>query len=112
MVQLPNLANLSLFWNVTALGVGLEMGGIGRVPGGRFGGRLRLDGHYDDTKMLLEVPTGLRFSEVRVRLTQEPLLPAMRLAEVCSETLTKLSYTVTSIVSPAPSGPACSSAEY
>jgi hypothetical protein len=44
--------------------------------------------------MLLEVPTGLHFTELHIRGTHESFLPTVRLAEACCKTLVKLSYTV------------------
>jgi len=45
--------------------------------------------------MLLEIPSGLGFTEVQIHCVQECLVPTVRLAEACGETLVKLLYTVT-----------------
>lgn len=44
--------------------------------------------------ILLEVPTGLRFTEVDIRGRGYCLLSAVTLTEACCKTLVKLSYTV------------------
>ena len=96
MAQLPNLDNLELLGSI--LGTGVKPSpGIGTALRGRFGGKLRLHGRYvneDITNMLLEVPTGLHFTEVRIHAIRERLLSTVRLAEMCAETLVKLSYRV------------------
>jgi len=64
---------------------------------GSFGGKLQPSCEGADTDvvdMLLEMPTGLHFTEVQIDVTFERLLSTVRLAEACSETLTKLSYNV------------------
>ena len=96
MVQLPNLNNLVLS-GVPAPMDRRALAGIGTVLRGGFGGELRLLGAYvgwHAVDMLLEIPTGLRFTEVRVEDMRSCLLSTVRLAEACSETLVKLSYTV------------------
>ena len=95
MAQLPHLDDLSLCGSILAAG---RRGspGIGTVQRGRFGGRLRLIEGYateDVMSMLLAIPTGLRFTEVQIRSTNECLLSTERLAEACRETLVRLSYT-------------------
>ena len=94
MVQLPNLDDLSLSGDSVPVDrAGLV--GIGTVLKGRFGGQLRLMEGYaraDAVNMLLEVPTGLRFTEVEVRGRNENILSTMALAEACGKTLVKLSY--------------------
>jgi hypothetical protein len=96
LIQLPNLDDLSLSGFLdTAEGDALP--GMGTVLRGRFGGQLRLlDGQADEdvVNMLLEVPTGLHFTELHIRGTHESFLPTVRLAEACCKTLVKLSYTV------------------
>ena len=95
MVQLPNLNDLSL--SGTSVWVDNNTPpGMGKTLRGRFSGKLRLEGHAgtDLMNMLLEVPTGLRFTEVEIRSTHECLLSTVRLAEACSRTLVKLSYAV------------------
>ena len=66
IAQLPNLDNLELSGFLVAVSR-RDLPGIGTVARGRFGGRLMLSGHYahkDTINMLLEVPSGLRFTEV------------------------------------------------
>jgi len=96
MAQLPNLDDLVLSHFAGEGGRQLE--GIGTVLKGRFGGRLVLSGACaceDIINMLLEIPSGLRFSELEIRFTREHLYSsAVRLAEACSKTLTKLSHMV------------------
>jgi len=105
MAQLPNLDELLLSGPLaTADRRGLP--GIGTVLKGKFGGKLSLiDGHADEgvINMLLEIPSGLCFTEVRIHCTHERLLPAVRLAEACSKSLMKLLYTVTLHCKPTPS---------
>ena len=97
MAQLPNLDDLTLsvtqnplFWVDNGLG-------IGKVLKGRFRGKLVLhDGAIseDVVNMLLEIPSGLHFTEVEIKCPVRQYLPlAVRLAEACGETLAKLSYT-------------------
>ena len=109
MAQLPNLNNLVLSGAVAPADKSALVG-IGAALKGRFGGELRLLGEHASggaVDMLLEIPTGLHFTEVRVRNTRECLLPTVRLAEACSETLVKLSYSISSHRKSAPSpGPA------
>ena len=50
--------------------------------------------------MLLEIQTGLRFTEVQVLNMRKCLLPTVRLAEAYTETLAKLLYSIDSIVNP------------
>lgn len=95
MTGLPNLDDLSL--SGTYLLNKLLPLEAGTNPMGRFGGRLRLIGGLADESLmdaLLEIPSGLRFTEVEVRCTRNSLLSTVRLAEGCSETLVKLSYTI------------------
>ena len=95
MAQLPNLDDLSLSGSVVVDRGTLPW--MGAILRGRFGGQLRLlKGHAnpDVVNMLLEVPTGLHFTEVEVRGTYECLLSTVRLAESCAKTLVKLSYAV------------------
>ena len=95
MTGLPNLDNLSLSGTfLLNRFLSLE---DGMDPRGRFGGRLRLIGGLaEETLMetLLEIPTGLRFTEVEIRCTRNVLLPTVSLVEGCSKTLVKLSYTI------------------
>ena len=94
IAQLPNLEDLSLSGSFAVVD-SRTMVGIGTVLRGRFGGRLVLLGEHanrDAVDMLLEVPTGLRFTEVRIRGTYGCLRSTARLVEVCGETLVRLSY--------------------
>ena len=98
MAQLPNLNDLSLSGALVPLSR-RALTRIGTGLRGRFGGQLRLFEGYagkDVVDMLLEVPTGLHFTEVQICGTCEGLLPAVRLAEACCKTLVKLSHAVTS----------------
>ena len=99
MVQLPNLNNLKLSGALRA-GDTNELEGIGRVLRGKFGGRLLFyklrpaSAAEDVVNMLLEVPTGLYFTEIYIDSLDEVLLSTVRLAEACGETLAKLTYSV------------------
>jgi len=96
MAQLPNLNDLALSW--FAQEVRKQLPTTGTVLKGRFGGRLTLGGRGvgdDVINMLLEIPSGLRFAELEMECTENRLPPsAVRLAEVCGETLVKLSHRV------------------
>ena len=94
MAQLPNLDNLSLSGFLPVVDR-KTLPGIGTVPMGRFGGKLRLvNGYTDDdvVDMLLGTPTGLHFTDIQICSARKCLLPTVRLAEACSETLVKLSH--------------------
>jgi len=110
LARLPNLNDLSLSGYFSA---GVVPLGIGTVLRGRFGGRLQLlrgPGHGAITNMLLEIPTGLCFTEIEIRCKREFLLSTMRLAEACSKTLVKFLYAITFYgKSTLTSGPASSS---
>ena len=96
MVRLPNLDSLVLSGFPAPVDKSALVG-IGTVLRGRFGGELQLLGAYAGrgvVDMLLEIPTGLHFTDVQVENTRECLLSAVKLAEACSETLAKLSYTI------------------
>ena len=96
LAQLPNLDNLSLVGFLDAV-ERRALPGIGTVLRGRFRGRLRLVNGYAEEgvmNMLLEVPTGLHFTELHVRGVHESFPSTVRLAEACGKTLVKLSYTV------------------
>ena len=96
MTHLPNLDDLSLSGSPVPVDR-RTLAGIGTTLNGRFGGQLRLlKGLVDKDimNMLLEVPTGLHFTEMEVCGTNECLLPTVRLAEACAKTLVKFSYTV------------------
>ena len=96
MAQLPNLNSLALSGHILALDRGVQIG-IGTVLRGTFGGQLRLlVGYADDDviHMLMEIPTGLHFTEVQISGMHQHLFSTVRLAEACGENLVKLSYTV------------------
>jgi len=98
LAQLPNLDDLSLSGALVPVSR-KALPGIGTDLRGEFGGRLQLFKEYagkDAMNILLEIPTGLRFTEVEIRGMHECLLPTVRLAEACCKTLVKLSYTVSS----------------
>jgi len=96
MAQLPNLDDLVLS-RLAEVG-GRKLPGIGTVLKGKFGGRLMLSGECvceDVVNMLLEIPSGLRFVELDIYCTHDPLpSSAVRLARACRKTLVKLSHTV------------------
>ena len=77
MSQLPNLDDLSLPWSYPERRDRALLG-TGRVLRGRFGGKLELlrgcAGDPDVVDMLLEIPTGLHFTEVNIQNTHESLL--------------------------------------
>ena len=96
IVQLPNLDDLSLSGSIVAADK-RTLVGIGAALRGRFCGQLRLlKGHTNEdiVDMLLEVPTGLHFTDVQICGTYECLFSIVRLAEACCETIVKLSYAV------------------
>ena len=95
MAQLPNLDDLSLSGFLVPVDGDL-LPGIGMTLRGRFGGQLLLRGGYigrNVINMLLEIPSGLRFTEV-IQCTLGCLPSAVRVVEACSETLVKLSHTL------------------
>jgi len=97
IAQLPNLDDLSLSESLISMDEDV-FPGIGTTLGGRFGGKLALLPVHDTKdfmNMLLEIPTGLRFTEVEIRCTRGCFPLAVRLTEACSETLVNLSYMVT-----------------
>ena len=92
MAQLPNLDNLSLVGSFVAVDR-RELLGIGTVLRGRFGGQLIFSSGRngeDVINMLLEIPSGLRFTEVQVYGSSGGHPSAVRLAEACSKTVVKL----------------------
>ena len=96
--QLPNLDNLTLSVALPTVDK-KNLRGIGTFLKGRFGGRLWLHGIYNSTcvgiaNMLLEVPTGLYFTEMDLRGTDRSLLSTVRLVEACHKTLVRLSYMI------------------
>ena len=50
----------------------------------------------DVVDLLLEIPSGLRFTDMQIYGAREHLLSAVRLAEACGKTLVKLLYRATS----------------
>lgn len=71
--------------------------GIGTDLRGKFGGQLGLfkkDADPDVMNMLLDVPTGLRFTNVHIHGARVCLRPTLMLAEACGESLAKLTYMV------------------
>ena len=99
MARLPNLDNLELPGPLFPADR-TELLGIGTVLRGRFGGRLRLRNVCYDSKdivnMLLEIPTGLRFTEIGVDCARQCLPSVVTLVESCCQTIAKLSHMVTS----------------
>ena len=98
MVQLPNLDNLTLSVSLRSMDR-KKFQGIGTALKGKLGGRLQLHKlikgtDADVVNMLLEVPTGLHFTEMDLRGTYRCLLSAARLVEACRKTLMRLSYMV------------------
>lgn len=98
MQQLPNLNDLTLSGRLLKMGVD-RLRGIGTVLKGGFNGQLRLFrlkryAETDVMNMLLEVPTGLRFTEVHIHSVYGCLLPTVRLTEACGKSLAKFTYSV------------------
>ena len=95
MAQLPNLDDLSLSgFRIPVREDALPE--IGTPLWGRFSGRLLLRGgysHKDVMDALLEIPSGLHFTEVNT-ICGRSLFSVVRLAEACGKTLMKLSQTV------------------
>ena len=113
MAQLPNLNDLSISGHLIIVDAEDILQGRGAVLRGRFGGRLRFSGHHTClgvVDMLLEVPTGLHFTEMSIFTPHDCLLHTVRLAEACGKTLVKLTYTVSSHCKPtsSPSLTGCS----
>lgn len=95
IAHLPNLDDLSLLGYLIAVDKDV-LPGIGTTLKCRFGGRLRLSGGCvgeDVANMLLDVPTGLHFTDVRIHGTYECFASIVRLAEACDRTLVNLSCT-------------------
>lgn len=96
LAQLPSLEGLSLSGFLVMMNRD-TLRGIGSVLTGNFGGRLRLLKRHaveDVINMLLEIPTGLHFTEVDILSTCECLVLTVRLAEACGGNLVKLTYSV------------------
>jgi len=94
LARLPNLDDLSLSCYLAA---NRAPPAIEAVPRGRFSGRLQLfegPAHEDLTNMLLEVPTGLRFTEVVISCRRRCPPLTVRLVEACAKTLVKLSLAI------------------
>ena len=95
MTRLPSLDNLMLSGSLLRVDKGAVLG-AGTGLRGRFGGQLRLSGWCVSegvVDMLLEIPTGLHFTDVQIRSTRECLLSTARLVDACAKTLVKLLYT-------------------
>ena len=91
IAQLPNLENLKLSGTVAKV----RLRGMGSALRGKFNGRLILSGEHIDlgiVNMLLEVPTGLHFTELYIHGTKQSLYSALMLSEACGKNLTKLTY--------------------
>lgn len=89
MAQLPGLDDLSLSRPLTPASKGV-LPGIGANLGGRFGGRLLLSGEYNYKvvmSMLLEAPSGLRFTEMQISCTRDCLPLGVMLVEARAKTL-------------------------
>ena len=96
MAHLPELDDLSLTGSLVGVIRGTLLG-IGTTLEGRFGGKLRLRTGYTSeavVDMLLEIPAGLRFTEVQIHSGHERFTSTVRIVEACSETLVKLSYAI------------------
>jgi hypothetical protein len=96
--QLPNLDDLKLLGSPFTIFKD-RLRGICTVLRGRFGGELRLnrlkrDADRDAMDMLLEVPTGLHFSEVHILSVHECLLSTVRVTEACGKNLVRLTYSI------------------
>ncbi|KAF9781852.1 hypothetical protein BJ322DRAFT_249912 [Thelephora terrestris] len=98
MAQLPNLDSLTISGSLRAMDR-KKLQGIGKVLKGKFCGRLQLkrlskNTDADIANMLLEIPTGLYFTEMDIHGTYYCLLSTAKLVEACAQTLEKLSYAV------------------
>ena len=97
MAQLPNLDDLSLPGPLGPVDRS-ELLGNGTDLRGRFGGKLILRNvRYANryiVNMLLEIPTGLRFTEVNIHCARESLHSIVTLVGACCKTIVKLSHTV------------------
>ena len=95
LVQLPNLNDLSLSGSSRIMDKD-RLQGIGAHLRGKLCGRLHLqwlpDMHVVD--MLLDIPTGLRFTEVNISAMHDCLPSIIRLVEACGTTLVKLSCSI------------------
>ena len=98
MAHLPNLDDLSLSGSLIAVDKPDRLPGIGTTLRGRFGGRLELFGGWlgeDITNMLLGIPTGLHFTDVKIHGAHGCFPSTVKLVEACARTLVNLSYTAT-----------------
>ena len=96
MARLDNLDDLRLSGLLVKIDKD-RLCGIGTALRGRFRGRLTLLGELVDSDiadMLLEVPTGLHFTEIYIRATRHNLRSVVKLSEACGTNLTKLTYLV------------------
>ena len=97
MARLPNLDDLSL-WGFFPPQDRRASLGIGTVPRGRFRGELEFRvaqcTNVGVMNMLLEVPTGLRFTEVKIHFARECLPSVVRFVEACCKTIVGLSFMV------------------
>lgn len=98
MQQLPNLNDFTLSGRLHRPDEE-SLRGIGTVLKAGFNGRLRLFrlrkyAEMDVMGMLLEVPTGLHFTEVHIVSVLGCLHPAVRFTEACGKSLVKLTYSV------------------
>ena len=97
MVRLPNLDDLSLPGPLFPMDR-REVRGIGKALRGRFRGKLVLHNirstNMDVVSTLLEIPTGLHFTEVEIQCARECLPPVVKLVEACCKTIVKLSHAV------------------
>ena len=93
MAKLPNLQDLSLSGVLTLVSTGAF---LWETAPRRLGGKLLLNGLANKyvMDMLLEIPTGLHFTEIQARGARICLLSTVMLAEACSRTLEKLTYAV------------------
>jgi len=97
-VQLPNLDSLTLLGTLAAMDR-RELTGIGTALRGRFGGKLILyseDDCKDIINMLLEILSGLHFTDAWIYYKREHLLSTVRLVEAFSQTLVRLSHKLAS----------------
>ena len=96
MARLDNLEDLRLSGFLVKIDKD-RVCGIGAALRGRFSGRLTLLEELVDpdiADMLLEVPTGLHFTEMYIHAMRHNLHSAVRLSEACGTNLTKLTYMV------------------
>ena len=95
IARLHNLDDLKLTGSLVALDDGFRLRELGLPLRGKFRGQLTLlkehvDGDIVD--MLLDIPTGLHFTELHIHGAKQNLYSAVRLSEACGKNLTKLTY--------------------